>query len=451
MDLIKELNADILKYKDKLYEKNVVIGVSCGVDSMVLLNLLEKVSENYKFNIVVAHVNHKRRAESEEEEAYIRAYCEKKHKLYVKEMVYNTDHVASFQEYARKERLNFFFDVMEKENASVLFLAHHLNDDIETSIMHFIRGGSLNSISGLKMETIIKDKIILRPLINVLKDDLYEYAKGSNIKFFEDKTNFEDDYTRNRIRHNIVTELFRENPSFKDSFLSYKEKLAYASKLIDDIRDKYIAEFVKKEDNLLTFTIDSFNSLDSVIQDEVLFEILKKYNFSKANINELKKLINSSKKNLVTNYKDICFIKEGNIVKISSNLYQKEEYFIKIDKVGKYKISDDLELVFEKVDNISTYYDFCISNVDIIWYNTNMFPFVLRTRKDGDSIMLSTGHKKIKDLLIDEHINPIDKDKTLLLLDKDESIICVLGIKKSQVLANSKDNNLLIKINRRTK
>ena len=145
MDLIKELNADILKYKDKLYEKNVVIGVSCGVDSMVLLNLLEKASENYKFNIVVAHVNHKRRAESEEEEAYIRSYCEKKHKLYVKEMVYNTDHVASFQEYARKERLNFFFDVMEKENASVLFLAHHLNDDIETSIMHFIRGGSLNS------------------------------------------------------------------------------------------------------------------------------------------------------------------------------------------------------------------------------------------------------------------------------------------------------------------
>ena len=65
--------------------------------------------------------------------------------------------------------------------------------------------------------------------------------------------------------------------------------------------------------------------------------------------------------------------------------------------------------------------------------------------------MLSTGHKKIKDLLIDEHINPIDKDKTLLLLDKDENIICVLGIKKSQVLANSKDNNLLIKINRRTK
>lgn len=451
MDLIKELNADILKYKDKLYEKNVVIGVSCGVDSMVLLNLLEKVSENYKFNIVVAHVNHKRRAESEEEEAYIRTFCDGKYKLYVKEMTYDTDYDTSFQDYARKERLKFFFDVMDKENASILFLAHHLNDDIETSIMHFIRGGSLNSISGLKMETRIKDKIILRPLINVLKDDLYKYAYDNNIKFFEDKTNFEDDYTRNRIRHKIVAELFRENPSFKDNFLSYKEKLSYASSLINDIRDKYIKEYIKKEDNLISFNIDNFNKLDSIIQDEVLFEILKKYNFSKANINELKKLINSNKKNLVTNYKDICLLKEDNEIKISNALYKKEEFFLKIDKIGKYKISDDLEIDFEKVDNISTYYDFCISNVDIIWYNTNMFPFVLRTRKDGDSILLSKGHKKIKDLLIDEHIKPLDKDKTLLLLDKDNNIIFVLGIKKSHILTQSKDNNLLIKINRRTK
>ena len=66
-------------------------------------------------------------------------------------------------------------------------------------------------------------------------------------------------------------------------------------------------------------------------------------------------------------------------------------------------------------------------------------------------MLLSSGHKKVKDLLIDEHLNMIDKDKTLLLLDKDDNILCVIGVKKSQILSKSTDNNLLIKINRRTK
>ena len=449
MDLIKVLDDSIYKYRDELQGTSVVVGVSCGLDSTVLLDLLEKSSEKYGFSVIVAHVNHKRRAESEDEEAYIRSYCENKHTLYVKEMEYESELVPSFQEYARIKRLDFFFEVMDKENAKFLFLAHHLNDDIETSLMHFIRGGNLDSISGLKLETCIKDKIILRPLINVLKDDLYSYAKENNIKFFEDKSNFTNDYTRNRIRHNIVSAIFEENPSFGDNFLSYKEKLNYANKIICEKRDNYIKNYFEIAKSFIKFDSDSFKLVDSVLQDEILFEVLKKYQFSKNNIQEIKKIIFSTRKNLVINYKDICIIKENNNIKFLKELYQKKEYSIKIDKIGKYKINDDIEIELEKVDNISRDYDFCISNVDIIWYNTNMFPFVIRTRLPGDSILLASGHKKIKDLLIDEHISPLDKDKALILLDKNDSIIAVLGIKKSHILSQSKDNNLLIKINRR--
>ena len=187
------------------------------------------------------------------------------------------------------------------------------------------------------------------------------------------------------------------------------------------------------------------------MQDEILFEVLKKYKLSKANIKEIKKIIFSNKKNLIINYKDLSIIKEDNKITIKNDLYQKEEYEVLIDSLGTYKINDEVELSFENLDNISRNKDLCISNVDIIWYNTSMFPFKVRTRKQGDKMLLSSGHKKVKDLLIDEHLNMIDKDKTLLLLDKDDNILCVIGVKKSQILSKSTDNNLLIKINRRTK
>ena len=329
MDLIKEFNANIYKYKSDLCKSSIVVGVSCGIDSSVLLDLLEKSSQNYGFEVIVAHVNHKRRAESEKEEAYIRSYCENKHKLYVKELEYEADFVPSFQEYARNKRLEFFFEVMDKENAKFLFLAHHLNDDIETSLMHFIRGGSLDSIKGLNLETIINNKIILRPLINVLKDDLYEYAKKENVKFFEDSTNNTNDYTRNRIRHNIVSAIFEENPSFGDNFLSYKEKISYASALINEKRDNFIKENVNTCDNI-EFYSDKLQAEAAVMQDEILFEVLKKYKLSKANIKEIKKIIFSNKKNLIINYKDLSIIKEDNKITIKNDLYQKEEYEVLI-------------------------------------------------------------------------------------------------------------------------
>ena len=105
------------------------------------------------------------------------------------------------------KRLQFFNDVMNKHNSKYLFLAHHLNDDIETSLMHIIRGSSLKGYSGIEEVVINKDnKYLLRPFLTVLKDDIINYSKEYNIKYFEDESNNSDCYTRNRVRHNIFDE-----------------------------------------------------------------------------------------------------------------------------------------------------------------------------------------------------------------------------------------------------
>lgn len=451
MFLSNEFKEIIDKYKDILRGNKVVIADSTGVDSSVLLNLLEKYQNEYEYEIIVCHVNHKRRQESECEEAYIRSYCENKHKIYVLELENKDGHIASFQEYARKKRLEFFYDVVKKENAKFLFLAHHLNDDIETFIMHLLRGGSLNSISGMKIINKKDDFYIFRPLLNVTKEEIYKYAHDNNIKYFEDCTNQENDYTRNRVRHNIVSNLFKENPSFGNNFIYFKEQLNYASTKVLDERDEFINKYIEIKDGEIHFNIYNFLNLDNIMQVEVLFEILKQYEFSKNNILEIIKIIKCNKKSFVINYMSLCVIKKDDIIYIRNNTYKKKDFNLIIDDFGTYVLNDEYELEVKngKYDKKSS--NLSISNINVIWYNIGKFPFLVRSRRNGDCMEVSSGHKKIKDLLIDMHISAIDKDKQLLLLDCDSNIIAILGLKKSAILAQEQELNLKIELKRRKK
>ncbi len=455
--LIEYLNRNKLD----LAGEKVIIGVSCGLDSSVLLDILSKKSEELRFEIIVCHVNHKRRAQSENEEEYIRSYCDGKYKFYCLHLEYNDvidkENVKNFQEYARIKRIEFFKNVAKEEKCKYLFLAHHLNDDIETSFMHLLRGGSLKSIAGID-EVREQDGIIfLRPLLNVLKDDLYEYAKENNVKYFEDSTNFEDDYTRNRVRHNIVNELFKENPSFNQNFLSFKKNLNYATNLLYEKRDNIIKDIV-----LITNEIEidyvKFMKLDDFMKREVLFEVLKKYDFSKVNILEIIKIISSAKPSLIVNYKTISIRKYRTKIIITDEIYKKQDIDIRINGIGKYIINDKMIITVSQItkddrnrlkselkikNNLNEIF---ISNINLIWYNTNMLPLQIRSRKDGDTILLDNGHKKVKDLLIDEHIDVALKDDYLIMLDNQDDIISVLGLKKGIKIRKMGLDNCDIKI-----
>ena len=315
MNLVDNLTSFIERNKLDLYEKTLTLAVSCGVDSMVLMNLAEKIAGKYKIKLVICHVNHKKRLQSEIEEEYIRSYCMNLHKLYVYSFKEEDKVSANFQEYARKKRYEFFYDVMVKENSKYLLVAHHLNDDIETSLFHIMRSSSLDCSSGMKEVSKFRDDLyILRPLLNVKKEDIYDYALKNDINYFEDSSNMTDDYQRNRIRHNIIPAFLEENNNFYSSFLSFKEKLSYASSLLDEKRDEFIKNNVRCIDNMYIFNKDVFDSVDNVLKKEILFELLKKYYYSNKNIEEILRYINSEKKNLLVNYKDICVVKEDNIM-----------------------------------------------------------------------------------------------------------------------------------------
>ncbi len=430
----------------KLDGKNICVAVSTGVDSSVLLDCLRKLQKKYNYNIVICHVNHGQREQSNIEEQYIKQYA-KENNIDI-EVTHFTNEMfnhKNFQSEARNLRIKFFKEILKKYNTPYIFLAHHLNDDIETSIMRMVRGSSLVGYAGMNDVTIYQDMIVLRPFLKVMKSEIYEYAKKNNIKYFEDQSNSTNHYTRNRIRHDVIPILFEENKNLKQAFLDFKDKINNITEMINQERDNYIDKFIIKDNNKINIEIDSFNKLSNYIQVEVLFEVLKKYQLSKKNIDEIMKIIGSNKPNIIAQIKALKIIKQYDILIIQeiNNENTKNDIHIIIDKVGTYKINEEitLEVIPFSNDNYENDKKILI-NSNVLWYNSSMFPFILRNRKKGDVITIGNGTKKVKDLLIDEKI-PLNQRNNYLLLTKDKEVLTIFNLRKSSKVLSNKTNDIL--------
>lgn len=427
--------------------QNICIGVSTGVDSTVLLHCLMDLKEELQFNIILCHVNHKKRMQSEYEEQYIKQFS-LDNDLILEVLHLNNEEIENdnFQKAAREKRLQFFNEIMDKYDCDYLFLAHHLNDDMETSFMHIIRGSSLKGYSGIRPITYSKNnKVILRPFLKTLKKDILEYALNNNIKYFEDESNNSYVYTRNRVRHNIIPLLFEENSNFSVQYNQYKETLYNAYLIVNEKRDSFIKQYVCIKDNVISFNIKDYFELSQFMQVEVLFELLKDFELSRKNIDEINSYIYSKKANLYLTYKGILFNKKYDVIEMKK--YEKcnnDMISIVIDDIGVYNINDHYELEVKKFDKEELKKNKnLLINSNVIWYNSSKLPLVLRNRIAGDRIKINDGTKKIKDLLIDEKI-PADLRDKLLLLEKDNEVLNVFGIRKSQTLIDSKNNDILI-------
>lgn len=430
------------QYNINLNNEKVVVAVSTGIDSMVLLDLL--IKSNLNLDIIIAHVNHKKRIQSDSEEEYIKNFSLKNHlKIYVKELSEEEKNCPNFQENARNIRKRFFEEVLHKENSKYLFLAHHLNDDIETILMRIVRGSNLKGYSGIEEFQYNNSYFTLRPLLKTLKDNIVDYAKNNNITYFEDSSNNEDDYTRNRFRHNIVPYLFKENNLLAKNFIDFKNKLLMASKISNEYRDLLIeTRFKMLNDNKgFMFNKDEFIKLDYYMQIETLFHLLKDYKLSKDNILELIKQINSSKTNIIFNYK----IKNLSLVKEYDNIYcyfyniQNENIDIDINGEGIYRINDKLEVVVTK-NNYKT-----LPNYKKIWYNSNKLPVKVRTKKIGDVISFNGGTKKVSRVLIDKKVSFINRQNALLLV-KDDKVLAIFDYFRSSDLKKTDQDDLIIEL-----
>lgn len=265
--------------KFNLIEKGdkIVLGVSGGPDSISMLNILNSIRNDKKlhlsFDIIVAHVNHNIREEAIDDQKFVEDFCKKIDvPCYVKSIdipQISKNQKIGEEEAGRNARYQFFDEVLEKEHANKIAIAHNKNDKIETIIMNVFRG---SGIAGLKGIEPIKNNKYIRPLIECERTEIEQYCKDEGIEPRIDRTNFENEYTRNKIR-NIVIPYIKKN--FNPNIIETMDRLSDLVKEEDEYLEKLVEtkykEFVKEESKKqIVLDLKKFNNEEKVIKSRLL-------------------------------------------------------------------------------------------------------------------------------------------------------------------------------------
>lgn len=275
--LLEEVLKTIEKYNLIESGDKIVLGVSGGPDSICMLNILNDIRNDKKihleFDIIVAHVNHLIREEAKDDEQFVEQFCKKIGvEFYSKSIdiqkIANNNKIGT-EEAGRIARYNFFDELLSKTNSNKIAIAHNKNDKVETMIMNILRG---SGISGLKGIEPIKNNKYIRPLIECERADIEKYCMENEIEARIDKTNFENIYTRNKIRNVVIPYIKKEfNPNIIDTMLRLsdlvKESDEYLEKAAKAIYEELI---IVEEKNQFIMDLKQFNMQDKVIKSRLL-------------------------------------------------------------------------------------------------------------------------------------------------------------------------------------
>ena len=281
------LLTDLIQNGDK-----IVLGVSGGPDSMCMLDMMRELKEekNINFEIYVAHINHMIREEAIDDEKYVQNYCLKHNiEFFVKradvQKIANDKKIGT-EEAGRKVRYDFFEEVLQKTGSNKIAIAHNKNDKIETIIMHLLRGSGLSGLKGIEP---IRDNKYIRPLIECERQEIEQYCEDRKLQPRIDKTNFENEYTRNKIRNILIPYIKKEfNPNIIQTLSRLSEVATDESNYIDLQTQKIYSELlIEKSNKQIILKLKEFNQQENVIQKRLVLKTIKELNGSTDRIEKI--------------------------------------------------------------------------------------------------------------------------------------------------------------------
>lgn len=223
MSLIKKIQNTI--FEKNLFERGskIVLGVSGGPDSVVMLDVFSKLVPKYDLELAVVHINYNLRGkDSEKDEKFVRSLCEK---YLIKSSIFSEK--VSKEDVSEKNlrdiRYTHFENIRKNSGFDFIAVAHSLDDQVETFLMRIVRGAGLTGLSAMKY----KNGKIIRPLLGVSREEIMKYIKEHNLKYRIDKTNSESVFLRNKIRNKFIPILKREfNPRIKETIFNATRSIA---------------------------------------------------------------------------------------------------------------------------------------------------------------------------------------------------------------------------------
>lgn len=411
------------------YGDSVIVAVSGGPDSMALLHLLIRVKKATDIELVCAHVNHNTGRDGQlEEQKYVEKFCFNNNIIFETMTIdeYGDD---NFENEARTKRYNYFEQLVKKYNAKYLFTAHHGDDLMETILMRITRGSTLRGYSGFSKVVNRGDYKIVRPFIELTKQDLIEYNKENKVKYYIDKTNLEDIHTRNRYRKYIVPAFKKEDSKVHQKFLKYSRTLLE----YNDYIDKEVAKKIKTIYANYVLNIPKFLKEEKLIQMKIIYYILEHiYQDDLMLITDrhaeiIYDVINSTRANAKIHLpNNIQAIKAYDTLIFGALEQRNDEYEIEISKHVNLPNGKNIELITESDSNTNYFCRLDSSEVKL--------PLYVRTRRDGDKMTVKgmIGRKKVNDIFIDSKVSMKDRDTWPVVVDSDENIVWLPGLKKTK-------------------
>lgn len=394
--------------------EKVLTAFSGGADSVCLLYVLNLLKEEIGFELFAAHLNHGLRGEAAiRDEKFVMDFCGKIGVLCKTERkdvrAYAKKSGISEEMAGREMRYDFFERVMLEYKLEKLAVGHHINDQAETVLQHLMRGSGADGLSGMKY----KNGKRIRPLLDVSKKEILEFCAEEGLEYCTDDTNFETDYTRNKVRLELIPKMMEFNPNIIGT-------IAQTSKILADDADFFKEETERSYEEAVIgnkIKISEFLKFHVCIQRRIIRKMIE-------NVKLTAKDISFTEAEAVL---ELCRRKEtGKKINLGAGTEAMVEYgWLKIDKEYKKKTLYR-EISFRDKVKIGS---FVISPSD--YGVPEEAHIALRSRQNGDRIYPKgmTGSKKLKDFFIDEKVPKRERDEAVILTSDGEIAAVFYGNK----------------------
>ena len=436
--------------------ETVLAGVSGGADSVCLFYILKELSGELGFNLEVAHINHMIRAEAEHDAAFVESICRENgirfHRRDVDiPRIYESTSLSEEEagRIARYEAFEEIADKLQEETGKtvVIATAHNMNDQAETMLHNLFRGSRLKGLSGIKAQGVRGNHRLIRPILIFMRSEIEDYLSEKGITWCRDATNDTDEYTRNRIRHNILPVAEKEINA--GAIKHAAEAAAYISE-VDDFLDDMAGEILKKADikdnGDLHISCKAINEAHNIVRSRVIMGAIKLVSprikdvqsYHIETIARLSESTDGSAKldlpygvKVTRAYDSLIFSKKSDEEDISEAEFVIEKHVL--EETGKLEIDNP---VLGKVRISLLKDDFnnkipCGEYTKWFDYDKISETMSFRARKTGDVLAVGKGTKTLKKLMIDEKIPADMRDKLLVLADR-EQVLWLPGYRISE-------------------
>jgi len=460
--LLEQVRRTIDRYRLLDKGDRLVIGVSAGVDSMVLLHLLSAYRQEFDLSLIVAHVNHGLRPEESEKEMEL---VKKESERLGFTFEYGQFNVKEFQKVggislqdaARRIRFHFFNVLLQKYNANKIALGHHADDQVETVLLRLMRGSGLKGLKGMLP---IREGRVIRPLLEVWRREIESFAEEMKIPYLLDSSNLKKNYLRNQLRLSLIPLIEKEyQPNFKKIVLKTSTILREENDYLERETEESYQKIVREGKETLSFRFSEYQSLHPAIQWRIIQKMLRRIYTGEMILEErewlevsqiYKKLEQPSPSFLLELPHGVCLEKRYDLVLMKKEwVKQIPPFEVELISPGRTYIEEiEKEVMIEETSRNDKFKDlYGLPNVVLLDYQNLQFPLKIRNFRPGDRFqpLGVKGTQKLKEFFIDHKIPKFERPRIPLLISG-EMIAWVVGYRIDERVKITENTQKVLKV-----